>query len=92
MYRSNVFPFKITADYLNICAKSEANLSDCLKTSIETFRLALEKGIPNAETRSFDPLDIGDSFESHKKRHEINVRVKHIIVLGMLKFEVDKIE
>lgn len=80
------------ADYLNICAKSDENLNDCLNTSIETFRLALANGIPNIETSSIDPLDIGDLFESHKKRHEINVKVQHIIAMGFLKFKIDKIE
>lgn len=83
---------KQTADYLNICAKSDENLTDCLKTSIETFRLALTNGIPNIETKSIDPLDVGDLFESHKKRHEITVSVQHVIVMGFLKFKVDKIE
>lgn len=78
---------------MNICAKSDENLNDCLNTSIETFRLALTKGIPNFETTSIDPLDIGDLFESHKKRHEINVKIhQHVIVMGFLKFKIDKIE
>lgn len=85
---------KNTADYINICAKSDDNPSDCLKTSIEAFRLALVNGIPNndTDTPSLDPLDVGNLFESHKKRHEINVKVQHVIVLGILKFKVDKIE
>lgn len=82
----------LAADYLNICAKSDENPNDCLKTSIDAFRLALTNGIPNVDTPSIDPLDIGDLFESHKKRHEINVKVQHIIVMGILKFKIDKIE
>lgn len=86
------FYWKKSADYLNICAKSDENLTSCLNTSMETFRLALNNGIPNIETKSIDPLDIGDLFEAHKKRHEITVKVQHIIVMGFLKFKIDKIE
>ncbi|XP_031633736.1 uncharacterized protein LOC116347314 [Contarinia nasturtii] len=78
-------------EYLHICEKKDSNLTECLKTSIEILQSVLINGIPNVDVPSFDPLKIGDLFKFDKSRHGLQVKVWNIVVLGILKFKIEKL-
>lgn len=81
----------ISADYLHICEKFDQNLTDCLKISIEKLRSVLIQGIPNVNIPSLDPLEIDNLFKFDRNRHGLRVKAENVLVLGILKFNIDKL-
>lgn len=82
----------ISAAYLQICQKVDANLTECLKESIEKFRSVLIDGIPNVDVPSLDPLEIGHLYKSEKKKHGVRIKTENVVVLGILKFTIDDLK
>lgn len=80
--------FSISAEYLHICHKSNANLTECLKASIEKFQTVLFNGIPNEDIPGIDPLQLGRLFSAEKNRHGLNIKVKNLLILGISKFKI----
>lgn len=81
-----------SADYLQICEKSDDNLTECVKSSIELFQKALIDGIPDINISSIDPLQIGDLFKSNRRRHGTNLKVHNVNFLGISKFKIEKLQ
>lgn len=48
------------ADFLHVCHKSDPNLNQCIRSSVETLRPLLVSGIPQYEIPSLEPINLGD--------------------------------
>lgn len=83
------FYYSIAAEYLHICEKYDTNLTECLKTSIKSLQSVMINGIPNVEIPNLDPLEIA-LFNFDKIRHGLHIKVENIIVLGILKFNINE--
>lgn len=77
---------------MHICEKLDENLNECLKTSIEKLRSELIKGIPNVNIPSLDPLEIGNLFKFDRSRHGLRIKAENVVILGLLKFNIEKLK
>lgn len=87
--------FIITADFLHICRKSDPQLNDCIKTSIDILRPFLIKGIPSLDIPSIDPIEIGDLLVSENTRSNSNgiqITAKDIKSYGSSNFIIKSLE
>lgn len=83
----------LTADFLHICHKSDPNLIGCMKTSIETLRPSLIKGIPDLDIPSIEPMDIGNLLVSENTRSNgLHISAKNIVASGASTFRINKME
>ncbi|XP_055310570.1 uncharacterized protein LOC129573681 [Sitodiplosis mosellana] len=79
-------------NYLHICEKLDQNLTECLKTSIDKLRSVLIEGIPNVDIPSLDPLEIDNLFKFDRSHHGLHIKAENVLVLGILKFNIDKLD
>lgn len=85
--------YRITAEYLHICRKSDPNLPECMKKSIETIRPFLVSGIPELDIPSIDPIEIGDLLVSENTRSNgIRITAKDIMAYGTSNFIIKNLE
>lgn len=87
---NNFFP---SAPYLHVCHKSDPQLTECMKKSIETLRPYLVRGIPELNIPSIDPINIGDLLVSESTQSNgIRITAKNIKSYGSGGFRLRNLE
>lgn len=87
------FNFFFLASFLKICNRSDPNLKQCIKESVEQLRPLLSKGIPEFDIPSCEPLIIPEvAIDQGSGTVAVKSVYKNIQVYGPSKFIIRNIK
>ncbi|KAB0797250.1 hypothetical protein PPYR_08244 [Photinus pyralis] len=78
-------------DYIHICHRSDPNVADCIKSSVELLRPRLKEGIPELNVPSLEPFYVPD-YDFGKGSSSLKILLKNTVAYGASEFEIVKLK
>ncbi|XP_044743482.1 protein takeout-like [Chrysoperla carnea] len=83
----------IIPDYIKVCKRSEPNVNDCIRNSVEQIRPKLLEGIPELEVPPIEPMEIPEvSLTRGPKSANIEALISNVRVWGPANFVIQTLE
>ncbi|KAF7282496.1 hypothetical protein GWI33_002600 [Rhynchophorus ferrugineus] len=79
--------------YIKLCKRTDPNVSQCLRESIEYLRPKLKEGIPELNVPSLEPLPLNEiRLNSGPNQARINANISNLLVHGPTTFKINDLK